>query len=198
MKIRATLGTLELNGRRVVEPEFGRSVVAHRLEADRSEDRRPRRVQLRGQTGFEAPGRGENHRRELARQRHVSCRRMSRSGQRVFGWAVWVLGLLLVSQLAYAGRLCVSILGAARSLEITALSSAHHANPQRDLCIASRQAVHVGALAALLPPAGTLAGADAPYYAAPISFPAVRQRSPAAPAPGVPLSLHILFGRYLS
>lgn len=146
----------------------------------------------------------------------MSSRRMTRSRQGLFGRAVCVLGLLLVSQLAYAGQLCFSVLGLAQSLDAGRARYAHApldtsglqaataeccqaANLQPDPCIVSTPRIHGGALAAASASANTtLAGAEAPYYAGRTSFPALQQRSPAGLAPGFPPPLHILFGRYLS
>lgn len=129
----------------------------------------------------------------------LSFGRMTRSARLSFGWAITVLGLLLVAQLAHAGEVCFSALG----LEGPGVRAAFqdrclNAGTAPDACIATPHRIDVAAAgaASLSPEPPPVAGG--PEYPARNFRTIAEPRLPAGLAPASPSPVYILFRRYLS
>lgn len=129
----------------------------------------------------------------------LSFGRMTRSWRLAFGWAITVLGLLLVAQLAHAGEVCFSALG----LEGPGVQAAFqdrclNASAAPDACVATPHRISVGAAgaASLSPEPPPVAGGA--ENAASIFRVIAEPRLRAGLAPASPSPVYILFRRYLS
>ena len=118
--------------------------------------------------------------------------------------AVCVLGLLLVTQLAYAGQLCLSVVTVARTIDAGLAQASEpagdccsDASAESDLCGATEFRLELASPGVLpsVPCFPVAAGASFPESVRP---PAIEARFSPSLTPGEPPPVHILLHRYLS